>query len=438
MSKNLKRVLKFVLIFMFVFGILITINFKGFSKKSKKVTLRLAWWGNPTRDARTIEVVKMYMKKNPNVIIETETTGWQGYWDKLNTQAAAKNLPDIIQQDYAYLTQYAKRNLLLDLTSYVKSKKINLTGVSDDFTSGGKINNKFYGVSLGTNAIAFIVDPAVLQKAGLSVPSPSWTWDDFEKMAITVYKKTGIKVPVYCGTDPKVAFDNMLRQTNKSFFNTKDGSSLGFTDTGLLVDFYESQLRLLKAGVMTKPDISFIQTPPQESPLAKGKEWIGLGYWSNQVVMVQAAMKRPVEIVLLPRIANSKRPGTYLKPSMFFSVTKNSKNKDEAVKFINYFLTDIEANKVLLAERGIPIVPEVRNVLKGMVDPVNKQIFEFIDLVGNKNSSPIDPADPPGAGEVLKVFRTIDQEVLYEATSPKKAAEKFIKEANKILAKNKK
>jgi multiple sugar transport system substrate-binding protein len=122
---------------------------------------------------------------------------------------------------------------------------------------------------------------------------------------------------------------------------------------------------------------------------------------------------------------------------MFFSVSKASANKDEAIKFINYFLNDLEANQVLLAERGIPIVPKVRNALKGMVTPVNQQIFEFIDLVGDKNASPIDPADPPGAGEVLKIFRTIDQEVLYGATSAKEAATKFIAQANEILAKNK-
>ena len=437
MKKKLKSTLKLVIILTLVITILLVFNSFAFSKKSKNVTLRLAWWGNPTRDARTIEVVKMYMAENPNVIIETETTGWAGYWDKLNTQAAAKNLPDIMQQDYAYLMLYAKRNLLLDLTSYVKSKKLDLTGVSDDFTSGGKINNKFYGVSLGTNAVAFLLDPAVFQKAGLQIPdSTKWTWADFEEIALTIYKKTGVKVPVYSGVDPKVLFDNMIRQTNQSFFNTKDGSSLGFNDTKLLVEFYDSQLRLLKSGAMTKPDISFMNVTPQESSLAKGEEWGNL-FWSNQVVMMQAAMKRPVEVVLLPRISNSKRPGTYLKPSMFFSVTKDSKNKEEAVKFINYFITNIEANKVLQTERGIPIVPKVRDALKGILDPVSKQVFEYIDLVGNGNSSPIDPPDPVGAGEVLKVFRTVDQEVLYGSLSPEKGAEKFMKEANKILEKNK-
>lgn len=400
-----------------------------------KVTLRLGWWGNPTRDARTLKAVEMYMAKNHNVTIETETTGWAGYWDKIATQAAANNLPDIMQQDYAYITQYANKNLLLDLGPYVKSKQIDLTNVPDTFTSGGKVKNKLYGVSLGTNAFCMIYDPAVLQKAGVAAPTPNWTWADFEKMSGTIYAKTGVQTMLLSNVDPKVAFDNMIRQTGKPFF-AEDGTKLGFTDTKTLIEFYDLQLRLLKANVLVKPDVGFLSTTPQETPFAKGNSWVEF-VWSNQVVAFAAAANRPVAIALLPKIDKSKRPGAFLKPSMFFSVTKASANKDEAVKFVNYFLNDLEANKVLLAERGIPIIPQVRDVLKGAVDQVNKQIFEYIELVGNKNASTIDPADPPGAGEVLKLFRTIDQEVLYNTISPKDAAAKFIKQANEMLAKNK-
>jgi multiple sugar transport system substrate-binding protein len=404
------------------------------SAATKKVTLRLAWWGNPTRDERTMKVVELYMAKNPGVTIETETTGWASYWDKLGSQAAARNLPDIIQQDYTYITGYANKKLLLDLSSYVISKKIDLTGVADTFTSGGKVNGKLYGISLGTNAVCFILDPAVIAKAGLTAPGPNWTMSDFEKMATTIFQKTGVQIPVFSPTDPKVQFNDWVRQNNELFFN-KEGTAVGFK-APILVEFFQTQLRLLKSGVMTKPDISFMQVTPQESPLTKGQEWQTM-VWSNQVVMTQAPMNRPISVVLLPKIANSKKSGTFLKPSMFFSVTNTSANKEEAVKFLNFFINDIEANKILLAERGIPIVPKVREALKGIVDPINKQIFEFIDLAGNKNSSSIDPADPVGSGEVLKIFRTIDQEVLYGTTSPKDGADKFIKQANIVLAKNK-
>src|SRR5689334_12369697 len=100
----MKKVL-LVLLVLLVISSLTAITFAA----ADKVTLRLAWWGNPTRDARTLEVAKMYMAQNPNVTIETETTSFTGYWDKLAAQSAANNLADIIQHDYAYITQYATK-----------------------------------------------------------------------------------------------------------------------------------------------------------------------------------------------------------------------------------------------------------------------------------------------------------------------------------------
>jgi len=423
-----------------MFGIVSGVLFaEGKQEASQqKVTLRLAWWGNPTRDERTLKVVEMYMAQNPNVIIQTETTGWAGYWDKLASQAAANDLPDIIQMDYAYITQYAQKNLLADLSSYLNTNQISLKDVDENLLVGGKVQGKLYGISLGTNAWCILYDPAILKKAGLETPiKPTWTIKDYEQIALRIYNSTGIKTPPFSTTDPKQAFDNMLRQTGESFFEKTTGTSLGFSKPDLLSQFYEIQLRLLKAGALVSPDEAFITVTPQESGFAKGTQWF-IDLWSNQVIANASAANRPVEIALAPRIENSKRPGTYFKPSMFFSISNNSKHKEEAAKFINFFVTNIEANKILLAERGIPIVPTVRNELKKMVDPLNKQVFEYIELVGKGNNSPLDPPDPPGAGEVLKLFRSIDQEVLYGVIDPKAGAEKFMKQANEILSKNKK
>ncbi len=77
------------------------------AEETDSSTMRLAWWGgNPTRDERTYKAVEMFEAKNPGVTIETETTGWSGYWDKMNTQAAAGSLPDLMQHDYAYMLQW--------------------------------------------------------------------------------------------------------------------------------------------------------------------------------------------------------------------------------------------------------------------------------------------------------------------------------------------
>ena len=59
-------------------------------------SLRLIWWGNPERDKRTYAVVDLY-KAAAGADIQPETYAWGDYWQKLATQAAGRNLPDVIQ-----------------------------------------------------------------------------------------------------------------------------------------------------------------------------------------------------------------------------------------------------------------------------------------------------------------------------------------------------
>ena len=55
----------------------------------------------------------------PASTIDPETYAWNDYWPKLATQAAGQNLPDVIQMDYRYIFEYARRGQLADLTPFV-------------------------------------------------------------------------------------------------------------------------------------------------------------------------------------------------------------------------------------------------------------------------------------------------------------------------------
>nr|WP_321262889.1 extracellular solute-binding protein [uncultured Sphaerochaeta sp.] len=392
-------------------------------------TMRLAWWGNPTRDERTYKAVEMFEAKNPGVTIETETTGWSGYWDKMNTQAAAGSLPDLMQHDYAYMLQWVERNQLADLTPYVDKGIIDLSKINDSFLTGGRVDGKLYGISLGTNAVCLTYDPAVLKKAGISqINSATWTWADFERIALQVYQKTGVQTIPFFTTDPKVGFDNMIRQTGASTYGE---TGLGFTDPAALREFYAIQLRLLDAGALIKPETAFVTVSPEEGAIAKGETWVEF-IWSNQFVSTQAAAQRPLEIALLPNIKNAKAKGTFLKPSMFFSIPASAENPELAAKFLNFFVNNIEVNDMLMGERGVPIPDDVREHMSTMVDPINKQIFDYISLA-SKNAGPIDAPDPAGSGEFLKMVRDVTQEILMKRVSLDEGVAKIMSRGNEIL-----
>ena len=399
------------------------------AEASKASTMRLAWWGNPTRDERTYKAVEMFQAAYPEITIETETTGWVGYWDKMNTQASFASLPDLMQHDYAYMLQWVQRNQLADLTPYVQKGIIDLSKINESFLSGGRVDGKLYGISLGTNAVCLTYDPAVLAKAGIAEPdSTTWTWADFERIALEIYRKTGVQTIPFFTTDPKVGFDNMIRQTGKATYGK---TGLGFTDPSVLREFYAIQLRLLDAGALIRPEIAFVSVSPEEGAFAKGQSWVEF-IWSNQYVSTQAAAKRPLKLALLPNIKGATAKGTFLKPSMFFSIPASAENPEAAAKFLNYFLNDLSVNDFLMGERGVPIPDDVREHMATKVDTINKQIFEYISLA-SKNAGPIDAPDPAGSGEFLKMVRDVTQEILLKRVSLDEGVSRLMTRGNQIL-----
>jgi multiple sugar transport system substrate-binding protein len=395
--------------------------------------MRLAWWGNAARDERTIKAVELYQSRNPGVTIETETTGWAGYWDKLNTQAAAGNLPDLIQHDYGYILQWAGRNQLKDLTPYTQNGTIDVSRIPETVLAAGMLDGKLYAISLGTNAFGIAYDPAVLTQAGVDFDSTTWTLEDFENIALTVYQKTGVKTLPFSDIDPKVSFDHFIRQTGNSFY-AADGKSLGFTDGAMLKEFWDVQLRLLDADALVPPDQAFITVSVEEDPFSKGQSWCRF-IWSSQFAATANGANRPIELALLPSIPNAVRFGTFLKPAMFFSITANAENPDLAAKVFNFFLNDKEANDILMAERGVPVPEDVRDYLAGKVDPVNKKVFAFITLAA-ENSSAIDAPDPAVSGEILALFRDTTVQVLNKSVSSADAVTRFMTQANQVLGAN--
>ena len=99
------------------------------------------------------------------------------------TQTAGGNAPDLIQMDYRYLFEYARRETLLPL-----DKLLPLTDFSTNDRNGGKVDGKLYGVNLGSNSKAMVYDTAMLAKVGVKAVDPKWTWSDFAKISAEISK----------------------------------------------------------------------------------------------------------------------------------------------------------------------------------------------------------------------------------------------------------
>jgi multiple sugar transport system substrate-binding protein len=405
---------------------------------AKPVELRITWWGSQDRHDRTIKVIDMYMKKNPNVKMVYEFMAFSDYLTKLTTLAAGNSLPDIMQQDYAWIAEWSKRGLILPLDDYVKSGLLNMSDVDEGMLKGGRIDNQLVAVNLGSNSQCFTFSQQALEKSGASLPSDTWTWDEFEKLASQAKEKTSMWGG--SGLYGEQLWKSLYLSLGQwSYAN--DGTKLGYEDDKPFVEHLNRLLRMQKAGSIPSraEDVaSFTGKSVEQQPLPLGKA-ISDSHWSNQIVAVQKAIgaDKPLKMAPLPRPSGGKS-SNYIKPSQFFSITRDSGAKEEAAKFIDFFTNSIEANEILFAERGVPIATKVRESMEGKLGAAQKEMFGYVSRVA-KIAEPIRPADPKGHSDIVKNIynpQVIDA-VMFEKISPEEGAALLRKEANAILAKNK-
>ncbi|MEM7737262.1 MAG: extracellular solute-binding protein, partial [Deinococcota bacterium] len=217
----------------------------GFAQE--KTELRIAWWGSQNRHDRTIQVIELFEELNPNVDVIFEPSGWNDHWTKMTTQAAGNNLPDIMQQDYARLQEWVSRDLLLPLDDYMGTT-IDTSYIGEASLAGGMVGDELYAINLGTNSQTIILDVDAFEAAGLELPSPDWTWEEFEEIAMTLHNELGI-----WAIGPGLYNDQMWKSLYMGYGQWSyddSGAALGYEDDEPFVAYLEMIQRLIDAGAV--------------------------------------------------------------------------------------------------------------------------------------------------------------------------------------------
>jgi len=405
-------------------------------EEKEPVELRIAWWGNQARHTRTIQVIKMFEETYPWIAVTYEFATWDDHWTRLATQAAGGNLPDVMQHDYARLSEWVGNDLLIPLDDYVDSGAIDLSNVPDETLGGGRVDGKLYGMNLGVNALCMVLDTDAFEQAGIELPAQDWTWADFEAIAVQINDK--LDIWGYGGNS--LAHDQIWRSvvlSNGEWIYTPDGKALGYTDDQVLVDHMNMILRLQEAGVIEPRDeeVARASLGQQGDPLVAGKAAMGF-MWSNQLASTwtAAGAERHFKLVQIPRLEGGLS-AIYVKPSMFFSITAQAKHPDEGAMFINFFTNSVAANHVLLAERGVPVSTVVGESMQAVLTPDQIEMFNYMAVVPS-DCQPVPAPDPVGEANVRNnvYYPEFVDPVLYGLTTPEEGVVVLRELADEILA----
>jgi multiple sugar transport system substrate-binding protein len=391
-------------------------------------TIRHYWWGNPERDKRTFAVIEAFQKKNPGIAVSGETIGWGDYWTKMATQTAGRNMADLVQMDYRYLFEYVRRGALQPLDGFI-GKSLMIGDFDKGPISGGQVDGQLYALNIGSNSQVMVHNTRVFQEAGIDADLINWTWDDFASACEKITSKTGGAVRGADDMSLQIeVFESWARQNGREFYDAEGNVAVTAED---VAGYWQYWADLRKAGLVRDKDRTLIlDAPIAEMGVPVGDTAVS-HFWSNQLVGIQAVAKDKIGAAMVPHKAGGK-PGQFIKPSMFMSLSRDAKDPEAAIAYMNAWVNDPEITGILGLERGIPASPKVREALAPNLTEVERLSVDYFAAIQDKVSALPLPA-PKGAGEVRDAFMRIGTEVVLGNMESAEAAGMFVEDAQAIV-----
>jgi multiple sugar transport system substrate-binding protein len=153
--------------------------FGGACGPKKKVIRVVNFMTDPILIAILAEQVHQIEKENPELEVRLESIRYSDYQQKIMTQAAAHNVPDVLFVEVNNFVNLYYQNVFEDLTPYLKKDKVDIKkyygNVVGRFTREGKL----YALpqDIAPSGLVYYNKKA-FREAGLKAPKETWTWPE--------------------------------------------------------------------------------------------------------------------------------------------------------------------------------------------------------------------------------------------------------------------
>lgn len=137
---------------------------------AENVELRFSWWGGNNRHQATLQAIKAFEQQYPNIKVQAEYSGWEGYLSRFTTQIAGGQEPDVIQTNWNCLPIFSKDgNGFYDLRKVAKT--LDLTQYDSQSLASVSVAGKLNGIPVAATARSFYYNQKLWQEMGVAYPN---------------------------------------------------------------------------------------------------------------------------------------------------------------------------------------------------------------------------------------------------------------------------
>ncbi|WP_367566117.1 ABC transporter substrate-binding protein [Lacrimispora sp.] len=393
-----------------------------------KVTLRFAWWGSDARHEATLAAIDHYMELYPNVTIEGEYQGYDGYQQKLMTQFAGGTEPDLMQLDYVWNPEWeGQETMFVDMAD---SDLVDISGfqkqaLSDYMT----VNGRVIGLPMNTSGFGSMINKDFFDKHGLDV-NTVWTWEDMIEAGKKVHDENpddylfAIESGTTTGGISPFILSAYIYSKTGHYWATDDGAKVQATEEELTQAFDILQQLFTSGTAQPLGEASLFTGQMEQNP-----KWLNgqIGFtvdWTATVDKYKGSLSEGSFAVGQPPFAkDGDNQNIQLTSAMGLGVSARSKNADSATHFANWLMTDPEAALLLGTKRSVPNNSTALKALEedGQVSTEISQMLKWATAAPAARTPMIQTNS-----EVADIIKDICEHVVYGKMTPQEAAQKFL------------
>lgn len=391
------------------------------AEEHEPVTIRFSWWGGDGRHAATLEVINQFQELYPWITVQGEYGSSDGYHDKLATQLTSKTEPDIMQVDPETMPQFVKSgDSFVDLAAAgFDFSNFDMAAISAS-TITGCYNGIQLGVPTGIAGACMLVNADLAAEIGADFSKP-YSWEDMITWGKAAREKGYYLLHTNVSYLDNMLVNNYTKQiSGTTLFDPNTGKLLATEENltktySLIKDFFDNET-IAPIATMVQYAGDSIQSDPD---WIAGKYVCTLTYISTANVMMAANPEANYIVGELPVAEGALNNGWIVGCPQILTVSKNSKNVDAAILFLNYFYNNEKAVSTLSTQRSVPPTAFAREIVSsdGNMDPI---LAAAVDILNPYNGL---ANDPIGSTPRCKtIIENEIEELAYGMVSPADAA----------------
>ena len=329
--------------------------FAAFTAPATAADLKMMFQGDPYEVDAIGAAAKAFEAANPGTSIELIHTPHDSYNEKIGAAVSAHPLPDIVELDAPFLSNYVWSGFLQPIDGLIDKKLLDDMTPSNISQGTYPPDKKLYATSLVDSTVVLYASKKQLESLKIRIPKgvdDAWTGEEFKAVLKTLSTAPGVKWPIdiFRGYGTKTewipyAYEPLLISSGCDLINRDTWKASGRLDGKACVDAAAMMAEWVKNGWVVPQSAGTNQFYAQGRPAALA--WGGHWFYSEAV----KAMGDDLIVLPLPKFGDKAASpnGTWI-----YAISKDSADPQLAGKFLSFMIQDPAFQKAHRDHSGFP------------------------------------------------------------------------------------